>query len=447
MKVNWLSPLPPAQTDVANFTLRVLPELAHRAEVSVWTHQDLWSPFPAAVERVYQLGDTTETWKKLLSADLSFYNIGNGLEFHSDIWKTSRSNPGIVVLHDIQLQGFFAEYYLYVINEPRSWVREMRRHHGREGRWAAKACLNGQCELASIAARFPLTGLAVQDALGVLVHTPDAERELRSLPCPVAYAPLPYGATDGPERERWSSIGKRAMAPPWKLVIFGYLGKNRRIRSVLEALAGLAERNQFRLEICGASAGVDDITELIRSYGLADIATWHGFVTDLDGLLAGVHLAINLRYPDMGEASGSQLRIWDHALPSLVTRSGWSAQFPADCVRHIDPNHEVEHLRAILREFLNDPVPFQQAGLRGRAFLERHHQPAQYVSTLLALAQAAREYEPRAAALRLAERAGTAVQPWSSCLQDCDLDRISRTIYSLAGGSTRFPRQSGGPSW
>jgi hypothetical protein len=447
MKLNWVSPLPPAQTDIANFTVRVLAELTHRAEVSLWTQQDLWSPFPSVAEPVHQLNESAEAFGKLQCTDLSFYNIGNNHEFHSHIWKTSRAVPGVVVLHDTQLQGFFAEYYLEVIREPLNWVREMRRHHGRAGGWAAEGCLNGQCGLASIAARFPLTGLAVQDALGVMVHTPEAERDLRSLPCPVAYAPLPYGVTEGPERERWSSIRNRTAAPPWKLAIFGFLGKNRRIRSVLEALAGLAEKNQFRLEICGASAGMEDITQLIRSYGLADVATWRGFVTDFDGFLADADLAINLRYPTMGGASGSQLCIWDHALPSLVTRSGWYANLPADCVRHVEPDHEIEHLRAILREFLDDPVPFRQAGRRGRAFLERHHQPAQYVSTLLALAQEAREYEPRAAAIRLADRAGAAVRPWSSCLQDGDLDRISRTIYSLAGGSARSPVQSGGLSW
>ena len=36
-----------------------------------------------------------------------------------------------------------------------------------------------------------------------------------------------------------------------------------------------------------------------------------------------LELLINLRYPTMGEASLSQLRIWRHALPSMVTQVGW----------------------------------------------------------------------------------------------------------------------------
>ena len=53
----------------------------------------------------------------------------------------------------------------------------------------------------------------------------------------------------------------------------------------------------------------------------------HGYVRDLDERLAEADLAVNLRYPSMGEASAAQLRIWDHALPSLVTERGGIASF------------------------------------------------------------------------------------------------------------------------
>ena len=68
----------------------------------------------------------------------------------------------------------------------------------------------------------------------------------------------------------------------------------------------------------------DEVEEL----RLQDIVTLHGFVPAeaLEAALASAHLAINFRFPTMGEASVSQLQIWDHALPSLVTRVGLVCQ-------------------------------------------------------------------------------------------------------------------------
>ena len=57
----------------------------------------------------------------------------------------------------------------------------------------------------------------------------------------------------------------------------------------------------------------------------------HGYTPEkeLNKVLEKSHLAINLRYPTMGEASGSQLRIWYHALPSSGDRRGLVLLFVA----------------------------------------------------------------------------------------------------------------------
>ena len=37
MKVNWFSPVPPAPSDIGNFTRNVVPTLAQHMDVTVWT--------------------------------------------------------------------------------------------------------------------------------------------------------------------------------------------------------------------------------------------------------------------------------------------------------------------------------------------------------------------------------------------------------------------------
>jgi hypothetical protein len=98
------------------------------------------------------------------------------------------------------------------------------------------------------------------------------------------------------------------------------------------------------------------------------------------------HLAINLRFPTMGEASASQLRIWDHALPSLVTPVGWYARLPPDAVNFVRPEHEQADLHALLDAFLLDPTRFAAQGLAGRRFLERYHGVQAYAQDLVQFA-------------------------------------------------------------
>src|SRR5437762_1535146 len=104
-------------------------------------------------------------------------------------------------------------------------------------------------------------------------------------------------------------------------------------------LARLDEREKFRLEVCGEVWNEEAVRERIRSYGIENLVRLRGHVSDaeLDAALDAADLALNLRNPTMGEASLSQLQIWDHALPSLVTRLGWYAALPKEAVDFVRP--------------------------------------------------------------------------------------------------------------
>src|SRR5262249_38055921 len=130
---------------------------------------------------------------------------------------------------------------------------------------------------------------------------------------------------------------------PYRLIVFGHSGPNRRLDVLLQTLAEFPARDQFRLDIYGELGDNERVQSWINSRHLEGLVAVHGFVPEaaLDTALSRAHLAVNLRYPTMGESSGGQLRIWDHALPSLVTREGWYASLPEDVVAFVRPNHEI----------------------------------------------------------------------------------------------------------
>ena len=164
---------------------------------------------------------------------------------------------------------------------------------------------------------------------------------------------------------------------------------------------------------CGISkVCVDEIEEL----GLQDVVTLHGFVPaeDLEAALASAHLAINLRFPTMGEASVSQLQIWDHALPSLVTRVGWYATLPQETVAFVRPEHEIIDIQAHLRAFLDDPGRYAQMGEDGRRYLQTYHTPGAYVQAIIDAVRDAEAFRPDAMAHDMARRVGQEMRRWTN---------------------------------
>ena len=417
MRLNWFSPLPPARTEIAYYTARLLPVLRERVEIVLWTDQSEWDPSLenyAAVQR-YQPGHVP--WVELNRASMSIYHIGNNPSFHGPIWQVSRQHPGLVILHDLRLQHFFAGLYLGQWSDPSGYLTQMELHYGWVGRQDAESFLIGLYTTEYMAEHYPLTSLGIGYALGVLVHTWESFDVLKQENrWPVAYAPLPY-AISSHTQLNWSKAETAQYdSIPYRLIVFGHIGPNRRLEVLLQALAEFPAREQFYLDIYGQLWDREGVLSLIRALHLEGLVAVHGFVpeAELDTALARAHLAVNLRYPTMGEASASQLRIWDYALPSLVTPVGWYASLPADVVAFVRPDHEIADIHAHLWAFLANPACFAKMGENGRRMLEDYHAPGNYVQALVNFVAAAQRFRSLAAAYRLAERLGTEMGMWLS---------------------------------
>ncbi len=144
MKLNWFSPVPPTPSSIALDTAAILPALAQRAKVTVWVHEQEWSPELEAHAEVRRYDLEAMPWREINAADISVYHLGNHNAFHGPIWQVHRQHPGIVVLHDLNMQHFFNGLLLDTGAITRSdYLRLMTAHHGEEGRELAKAFLSG----------------------------------------------------------------------------------------------------------------------------------------------------------------------------------------------------------------------------------------------------------------------------------------------------------------
>src|SRR5262245_1779980 len=305
MRLNWFSPLLPARTGIAEFTAQLLPALCDEADVVLWTDQEHWDRRLERVAEVRRFHPASIPWPELHKADLNVYQMGNS-EYHIALWQVSRQCPGVMVLHDLWMSHFCRASLHMGSWEPNDFIASLKRVYDLPGEIDPGEARHARLP-AWLLENYPLTEPVVGESLGVVVHTRKGRRCMgKSRAVPVIQLPLPYPATTPAPRPQPES----ARGGPFQLVIFGHLGSNRGLPHVLDALAAFPWRDRFTLNVYGNIALRAEADEQIRRLNLGGLVRIHGSVSDtvLDAALDWADLAINLRYPSMGEASHSQLR-------------------------------------------------------------------------------------------------------------------------------------------
>jgi glycosyltransferase involved in cell wall biosynthesis len=389
-KVHWVSPIPPAQTDIAHYTHRILPELAEATDLTLWTDARHWDREIEQICPVRKIDAAHMMPRDFAKAgygdgpDAIFIHIGNSWVFHAGLLQLARRIPSIIVLHDTAIQEMCFDAMRFAGFPRDVYEAEMARWYGAEGLAAAQAVFERKSAPNILSQTYPGFEITLDRAVSVLAHTPAAFEAAQATGIAPAYlldlpfrpsdvAPSPDRATDGPLR----------------LVQFGHIGPNRRLGEILDALAPLKAEIDFKLDIMGNVWDRAFLSDRLEQTGLADRVEVHGFVPepDLDAKLAEAHLVFNLRYPTMGEASGSQLRIWNAAAASVVTDLGWYGSLPDETVFKVPLEGEIPALQDLVRRINANRSLGVSLGAAGRARLEARHTPTLYAQGIRHVAE------------------------------------------------------------
>lgn len=388
--IHWISPLPPAQTDIAHYTARLLPALCAKAEVILWTDTALWDPALDRICTVKHFDPDTILPRDFTVArreggsEMIFIHIGNSWVYHAGLMRLALRLPAIIVLHDMAIQELMLEAVEHDEWEARTYSAGMSKWYGAEGGRVGQACLDKGRSGAEVSSTMPGFELVLECARAVLTHTDVAHKavttRLPHLPCTLL--PLPFKIGPQPPKSR-PQFG------PLRLLQFGWIGPNRRLEQVLDTLAQMDEDFDYRLDVMGKLWNTDVFYDKITALNLESRVHLHGFVSEdvLDDALRQAHLVLNLRHPSMGEASGSQLRIWNAGAVSVVTREGWYAGLPEDVAYGIDLEQETAQLHKLFKALAANRAQIASMGRAGRAYLEAHHTPEAYAEALVALTQ------------------------------------------------------------
>src|SRR5262249_15701590 len=141
--------------------------------------------------------------------------------------------------------------------------------------------------------------------------------------------------------------------------IFGFLKSYKRIAESLRAFRRVVDAHpNSRLLLVGEAHETSDVPGLVASNRLSNNVQHVDYppIDAFNGYLAACDAILNLRYPTVGETSGTLLRSLGMGKPVIVSEIGAFAEYPDDiCLKTPVDATEEEHLFEYLRLLITRP--------------------------------------------------------------------------------------------
>ena len=405
MKIAWFTPFS-QKSAIGRFSQGVTAELAKRASVDIFSFDDGPTHQTNVPVRKFKSANSISE-QTLAPYDVIFYNFGNHIPFHLEIFKTSRRFPGVAVVHDFVMHHFFVGYYMEVYRAPEDYLKSLERHYGKKIRDAAAAAIKRTGPPyfwdSEAVVDCPLFEEALIGAQGVIAHSEFLrEKVARVFGGPIRKIPLHYkiDRTAPTASRRQLGVADDSLL----ILTIGHANPNKRITATIDALGQIRDSvGQRALEtktefvIAGSCAGSyrKEIETSIRRNKLENVVKIAGEVSDeaLRGYLSAADICVNLRYPAMEGASASAIEEMLFGKPIIVANVGFYAELPSDCVVKVEPNSPAE-LRDAIRDLLADKPRRERLGQAALSFAQKEFNAGHYADMAVQFAEEVRRSRP-----------------------------------------------------
>ncbi len=329
MRVAFFSPLPPARSGIADYSEALIEALRFHVELEVFSGSG--GNFDPA------------------RFDVALYQLGNNLH-HDFVYENALSHPGIVVMHESNLHHLIADMTIKR-GDWEGYIRECAYNGGPEARAFGERVR--ALETGPDYEGLPMTRRILEVSRGLIVHSRFLEQAMRDANFRGPIAVIPHGA--------WIPAGDRAgfrerlgldeSAP--LIGIFGFLKPYKRIAESLRAFRRLVRLvPNARMILVGEAHPELPLGSMIRAMGLSAHVRMLGFtpMADFAGYLSACDIVLNLRYPTVGENSGTLLRSFGLGKAVMVSDIGSFREYPDDICMKVPVGAGEEDL---IFEYLN----------------------------------------------------------------------------------------------
>ena len=351
MRVAFFSPLPPARSGIADYSEALAGALGRLVEVELFA--DAGQPFDPA------------------RFDIAIYHVGNN-PYHGFVYETALRHPGVAVMHESNLHHLIADLTIKR-GDWDGYVRECEYQGGPRARAFAERVR--RLEVGPDYDGVPMTRRLVERSRAVVVHSRFMLEEMRAAGFSGPAAVIPHGAWI-PEADRNLYRQRLGLDETTPLVgIFGFLKPYKRIAESLRAFRRLVRLvPDVRMILVGEPHPEFPLAETIRAMDLGSHVRMLGFtpIGDFVGYLAACDIVLNLRYPTVGESSGTLLRSLGLGKAVLVSEVGSFQEFPDEvCLKVPVGAGEEDLIFEYLNVLVSRPEVGRAMGARAREYVKR----------------------------------------------------------------------------
>jgi glycosyltransferase involved in cell wall biosynthesis len=307
--------------------------------------------------------------------DVALYHIGNN-PCHSFVYEAALRHPGVVVMHEANLHHLIADITIRR-NDWDAYLAECAYNGGAAALEFARRVRN--LETGPDYEGLPMTRRLLESARGLIVHSDFVARQMRQQGFERPIAVIPHGAwvpeTDRNGTREWLGIDESTPL----IGAFGYLKPYKRIAESLRALRRLAKVDpRVRMILVGEPHPEFHLEQLIRTLGLPEHVRVLGFtpIEKFVEYIGACDIVLNLRYPTVGETSGSLQRALGLGRAVIVSDVGAFAELPDDVCLKVpvspDRRHEEEdYIFEYLSLLTSRPDLARAMGARAREWVVR----------------------------------------------------------------------------
>jgi glycosyltransferase involved in cell wall biosynthesis/SAM-dependent methyltransferase len=352
VRVAFFSPWPPAKSGIADYSAAVAEPLSRIAEVERFAEK------PAKFDA--------------LRFDVCLYQLGNN-PFHTFVYETAMEHPGVVVLHEANLHHLIADLTI------------------RRGEWDAylrEVEINGGADAVAYAKRYvrtlergpdyeiPMLRSILARSRGVIVHSNAVAREVRGQGFTGPIAVIPHGAWIVEQTDRMKYRARLGLGEQAPLIgTFGFLKPYKRIAESLRAFRRLVRvMPEARMILVGEAHPELPLSAMLRTLELSAHVRHIDYapIEDFNGYIGACDIVLNLRYPTVGENSGTLMRALGMGKAVVVSDVGSFAEFPDEvCLKAPVDASEEEHLYEYMNLLCSRTEVRRGLGERAKAWVER----------------------------------------------------------------------------
>jgi glycosyltransferase involved in cell wall biosynthesis/SAM-dependent methyltransferase len=351
MRVAFFSPLPPARSGIADYSQALIQSLKPLVELEVFSE----------ASRAFDPA----------RFDIALYQLGNNVH-HDFVYETALRHPGVVAMHESNLHHLMAELTIKR-GDWDAYIRECEYHGGPQA--AAYAARVRKLEVGPDYEGVAMTRRILERARGLVVHSRYMREEMRAAAFTGPVAVIPHGAWI-PEADRNEYRHRLGLDEITPLVgVFGFLKPYKRIAESLRAFRRLVRLvPNARMILVGEPHPEFPLEAMIGSMGLSANVRVLGFVPigEFTGYLGACDIVLNLRYPTVGESSGTLLRSMGLGKAVMVSEVGSFQEFPDDvCLKvPVGPGEE-DLIFEYLNLLVSRPDVAQALGARAKDYVAR----------------------------------------------------------------------------